>query len=68
MIIPTNAVLMGIIGMAGVPYGQWFKFCLPLLVKLMIAASVVLVAATFFGYGLDVQPQTAGATSQVKNK
>ena len=30
MIIPTNAVLMGIIGMAGVPYGQWFKFCLPL--------------------------------------
>jgi hypothetical protein len=34
----------------------------------MIAASVVLIAATFFGYGLDVQPQTAGATSQVKNK
>jgi uncharacterized ion transporter superfamily protein YfcC len=57
MIVPTNAVLMGIIGIAGVPYSQWFKFCLPLLVKLMIAAALVLVAATFFGYGLDVQPQ-----------
>ena len=67
MIIPTNAVLMGIIGMAGVPYGQWFKFCLPLLVKLMIAASVVLIAATYFGYGLDVQPQIAEAAAQVSN-
>jgi uncharacterized ion transporter superfamily protein YfcC len=57
MIIPTNAVLMGIIGMAGVPYGQWFKFCLPLLIKLMIASAIVLIGATLFGYGLDVQPQ-----------
>ncbi|GAA5191141.1 YfcC family protein [Ferrimonas gelatinilytica] len=57
MIIPTNAVLMGIIGMAGVPYSQWFKFCLPLLAKLMLASALVLVAATLFGYGLDVQPQ-----------
>ena len=51
MIIPTNAVLMGIIGMAGVPYHLWFKFCLPLLIKLMLAASVVLVLAVSFGYG-----------------
>lgn len=56
MIIPTNAVLMGILGMAGVPYGHWFRFCLPLLIKLMVAASVVLVLAVMFGYGLDVQP------------
>lgn len=51
MIIPTNAVLMGIIGMAGVPYHLWFKFCLPLLMKLMAAASIVLVLAVVFGYG-----------------
>lgn len=51
MIIPTNAVLMGIIGMAGVPYHLWFKFCLPLLIKLMTAASLVLVFAVVFGYG-----------------
>ena len=59
MIIPTNAVLMGILGMAGVPYGHWFRFCLPLLLKLMAAASLVLVLAVMFGYGLDVQPVIA---------
>ena len=56
MIIPTNAVLMGILGMAGVPYGHWFRFCLPLLLKLMLASALVLVLAVMFGYGLDVQP------------
>jgi uncharacterized ion transporter superfamily protein YfcC len=56
MIIPTNAVLMGIIGMAGVPYHLWFKFCLPLLLKLMGAAALVLVLAVVFDYGADVQP------------
>lgn len=56
MIIPTNAVLMGIIGIAGVPYHLWFKFCLPLILKLMAAAAIVLVLAVTFGYGADVQP------------
>jgi uncharacterized ion transporter superfamily protein YfcC len=60
MIIPTNAVLMGIIGIAGVPYHLWFKFCWPLIVKLMLAASVVLVLAVVFDYGADVQPQATG--------
>jgi uncharacterized ion transporter superfamily protein YfcC len=59
MIIPTNAVLMGIIGMAGVPYHLWFRFCLPLILKLTLAASLVLVLAVTFGYGEDVQPQPA---------
>jgi len=56
MIIPTNAILMGIIGIAGIPYGHWFRFCLPLIIKLMLASSVVLVLAVMFGYGDDVQP------------
>lgn len=56
MIIPTNAVLMGIIGMAGVPYHLWFKFCFPLILKLMFAASIVLILAVVFDYGADVQP------------
>lgn len=66
MIIPTNAVLMGIIGMAGVPYHLWFKFCFPLIIKLMLAASLVLVLAVVFDYGADVQPnaQPAIETSQ----
>ncbi|MCC5854740.1 MAG: YfcC family protein [Idiomarina sp.] len=59
MIVPTNAVLMGIIGIAGVPYDRWFKFCLPLLAKLMLAATVVLILAVLFGYGADYQPEAA---------
>lgn len=57
MIVPTNAVLMGIIGIAGVPYDRWFRFCIPLMGKLMLACAVVLALATLFGYGMGVQPQ-----------
>ena len=64
MIIPTNAVLMGIIGIAGIPYGHWFRFCLPLLLKLMAAASLVLVLAVVFDYGDSVQPDTTVNLSQ----
>jgi len=64
MIIPTNAVLMGIIGIAGVPYGHWFRFCLPLMVKLLIASSIVLIGAIWLGYGLDVQPMTTALAVQ----
>lgn len=62
MIIPTNAVLMGIIGMAGVPYHLWFKFCFPLILKLMLAASVVLVLAVVFDYGAGAQPMVETAS------
>jgi uncharacterized ion transporter superfamily protein YfcC len=64
MIIPTNAVLMGIIGMAGVPYHLWFKFCYPLIIKLMLAASIVLVLAVVFDYGADVQPMIQADSEQ----
>lgn len=56
MIVPTNAVLMGIIGIAGIPYGHWFRFCLPLMIKLMLASSAVLVLAILFDYGAALQP------------
>ena len=64
MIIPTNAVLMGIIGMAGVPYHLWFKFCFPLIMKLMLAASVVVVFAVVFDYGAGVQPDVVGQSAE----
>jgi uncharacterized ion transporter superfamily protein YfcC len=50
MLVPTNAVLMGILGLAGIPYDKWFKFCLPLLLKLLAAGAVVIVLAVMFGY------------------
>ena len=50
MIVPTNAVLMGILGMCGIPYGRWFKFIMPLIIKLFIAGSLALVIAVLTGY------------------
>ncbi|MEM8685254.1 MAG: TIGR00366 family protein [Pseudomonadota bacterium] len=50
MIVPTNAVLMGIIGLAGIPYSRWFRFILPLIFKLLAAASLALVIAVQIGY------------------
>jgi uncharacterized ion transporter superfamily protein YfcC len=50
MIIPTNIVLMSILGIAGIPYDRWFRFIWPLLLKLLAAAAVALVVAVQFGY------------------
>jgi len=50
MIVPTNAVLMGILGMCGIPYDRWFKFIAPLILKLLVAGSLTLVIAVLIGY------------------
>lgn len=50
MIVPTNPVLMGILGLASIPYDKWFKFIAPLMLKLVIACSIALVAAVWLGY------------------
>jgi uncharacterized ion transporter superfamily protein YfcC len=50
MIVPTNAVLMGILGMGKIPYGKWFKFIFPLIVKLWILGSIALIIAVLIGY------------------
>jgi len=50
MIVPTNPVLMGILGMASVPYDRWFRFCMPLLLKLLAFAAICMVAMVMFGF------------------
>ena len=50
MIVPTNAVLMGILGICGIPYGRWFKFIWPLIVQFLLAASLTIVIAVMIGY------------------
>ena len=50
MIVPTNAVLMGILGVAGVPYAHWLRFVMPLMLKLFAAAAIALVFAVWIGY------------------
>ncbi|QOC21278.1 YfcC family protein [Wenzhouxiangella sp. AB-CW3] len=50
MIIPTNAILLGILGMAGISYAKWFRFCLPLILKLYAAGAITLMAMVWLGY------------------
>lgn len=50
MIVPTNPVLMGILGMASVPFDKWFRFCLPLFLKLMGFAAICMIAMVIFGF------------------
>jgi len=49
MIVPTNPVLMGILGIAGIPYDRWLRFVLPLMLKLLLAGAVALVLAVRIG-------------------
>jgi uncharacterized ion transporter superfamily protein YfcC len=49
MIVPTNPVLMGILGIAGIPYDRWLRFVFPLLLKLWLAGSATLVMAVWIG-------------------
>ena len=50
MIVPTNPVLMGILGIAGISYEKWFRFILPLMIKLWVAGSIVLIIAVLINY------------------
>lgn len=50
MVVPTNPVLMGILGLASIPYDRWFRFIFPLIIKLLIACAVALVIAVRIGY------------------
>jgi uncharacterized ion transporter superfamily protein YfcC len=50
MIVPTNIVLMSILGIAGIPYDRWFRFVWPLMLKLTVAGAIALVVAVLIGY------------------
>ena len=45
MIVPTNALLMGMLALGKIPYQQWLRFLIPLLIKLYIIAAIALVVA-----------------------
>jgi uncharacterized ion transporter superfamily protein YfcC len=51
MIIPTNAVLMGVIALAGVPWTRWALWVLPLQVLLFLVGVIALFVAVSVGYG-----------------
>jgi uncharacterized ion transporter superfamily protein YfcC len=50
MLVPTNALLMGMLALARIPYHRWLRFVGPLLVKLYAVAIVALLVAVQWGY------------------
>ncbi|MFC1662237.1 YfcC family protein [Gemmatimonadota bacterium] len=50
ILVPTNAVLVGILAMAAVPYDRWLKFVIPFMVKIWIVGSIALAVAVLIGY------------------
>jgi uncharacterized ion transporter superfamily protein YfcC len=50
IIIPTNGVLMAMLGLAKVSYEKWFKLVLPLFIISMILALVFIALAIAIGY------------------
>jgi uncharacterized ion transporter superfamily protein YfcC len=50
IIIPTNVVLIGVIGLANIPYDKWFRWVVPIFICLFILAAVLLVPPYFIGW------------------
>ena len=50
MVVPTNALLMGMLALAHIPYQRWLRFVGPLLAKLYVVAILALVVAVYSGY------------------
>ena len=51
MIVPTSAVLVGVLTLAEIPWATWAKWILPLQVVLFSLGLVVLMVAVYSGYG-----------------
>jgi len=50
IIVPTNALLMGMLGLGKIPYQRWVTFVVPLLIKLYVVAIVALLVAVTIEY------------------
>lgn len=50
LIIPTNGVLMAMLGLAKIPFEKWFKFVLPLFIISLIVAMTFIAVAILIGY------------------
>ena len=50
-IIPTSAALMGVLGMAKMPYERWVKFIWPLMAYWIAAGSVIVFISAVIEYG-----------------
>jgi len=48
--VPTNAVIVGILAMAAIPFDRWVRFIFPFMVKIWIVDSIALAVAVWIGY------------------
>ena len=51
MIYPTCGVVMATIAMSKIPYDRWLKYAVPLVIKLSIAATILVYIAAVINYG-----------------
>lgn len=49
MLTPNSGVLIGVLGVAGIPYAKWAKFILPYVVFLIIIGFLLLLPTLYFG-------------------
>ncbi|MEM9558232.1 MAG: AbgT family transporter [Acidobacteriota bacterium] len=50
ILVPTNAVLIGILTMAKIPYERWLRFIVPFMLKAWLVGSIALATAVWIGY------------------
>lgn len=50
MIVPTNALLMGMLALGRIPFGRWIKFILPLMFQLYLLAIGAMFVAWYIQY------------------
>lgn len=50
IIIPTSGVLMGVIGLAGIPYSKWLKWVLPLFLSWVAIGAISITIAVMIGW------------------
>lgn len=49
MLVPTSALVMGALALGRIPYGAWFRFTMPLLLKLLGLSALFLVLSVHLG-------------------
>ncbi len=50
MIVPTNALLMGMLALGKIPYQRWLRFVRPFLLKVYVVACIALAIAVWIEY------------------
>jgi len=50
ILVPTQAVIVGALAMAAIPFDRWLRFILPFMVKVWIVGSIALAVAVMIGY------------------